>query len=282
MRGSWVDHFVAHLLCCVAGTRENGTGTRTLRQRALVEHVCRRPASSLLLTAAISLRAAASGRPNRPRPPPPLAAAPSTRLLAPAVQLATSWCRRLAALTMALVVAAAACIAFPPVELVAHEPAGPGVNGMEVGRQLLATVPPIPVLQDLPAIASFLATSFDDATEDAVKALCLCSVFVTGRALQARLGPWRWPASAAGVASAAAAYPGCDAVGDEAGDWSAGVGNIIRARFGLPPKVLPAAAAEAAAGVGQELGQPVIVRVVDDMVEVAVGETVILLHPSLP
>lgn len=108
----------------------------------------------------------------------------------------------------------------------------------------------MPVIADVPYIATFLANSFDDATEDLVKAVCLYATFSSGRLLatwvqfgvvptefhRQRADPL-WCTSA-GALTAALMYPRCDVIGDKAGDYAQAAQNIIRVRFGLPPKVV--------------------------------------------
>jgi hypothetical protein len=143
------------------------------------------------------------------------------------------------ALSLALSLAGLACVMFPPAEL-----AGPWVP-----TSPLAQLPPLPVVQDVPLLASFLAGSFDDATEDLVKVLCLYATFSSGQLLatwvqfgvlptevhRARADPL-W-CTTAGSLTAALMYPRCNVIGDKAGDYAQVAQNYIREQcFGLPPK----------------------------------------------
>lgn len=143
-------------------------------------------------------------------------------------------------LSIALSVAGLACIMFPPLELQA---AG------NVDRSPLSMLPPIPVVQDVPFLASFMANSFDDATEDLVKALCLYATYSSGQLLATWVqfgvlptayhrdrADQLWCATA-GSMTAALMYPRCNGIGDKVGDHAQKFQNYIRVElFRLPPK----------------------------------------------
>ena len=143
------------------------------------------------------------------------------------------------ALSVALSVAGFACIMFPPLELQSG-PTDPAP---------LSELPPLPVMQDIPSLASFLASSFDDATEDLVKVMCLYATYSSGQLLATWVqfgvlptayhrerADQLWCATA-GSMTAALMYPRCNGIGDRVGDYVQMFQNRIREEmFGMPPK----------------------------------------------
>ena len=146
-----------------------------------------------------------------------------------------------AALSITLSLAGLACIMFPPLEL---------QTSGNVDGSPLSMLPPIPVVQDVPSLASFVANSFDDATEDIVKVLCLYATYSSGQLLATWVqfgvlptayhrdrADQLWCATA-GSMTAALMYPRCNSIGDRVGDHAQKFQNYIRVQlFGLPPKL---------------------------------------------
>ena len=144
------------------------------------------------------------------------------------------------AFSMALSVAGLACLMFPPLEL---QPSGSDLSP-------LAMLPPLPVVQDVPFLASFVANSFDDAAEDLVKFLCLYATYGSGQLLATWVqfgvlptayhrdrADQLWCATA-GSMTAALMYPRCNGIGDKVGDYVQSFQNYIRVEmFALPPKL---------------------------------------------
>jgi hypothetical protein len=145
------------------------------------------------------------------------------------------------ALSIALSVAGLACIMFPPLELQASG---------DVDHSPLAMLPPIPVVQDVPFLASFMANSFDDAIEDFVKVICLYATYSSGQLLATwvqfgvlptayhRDRADRLWCTTAGSMTAALMYPRCNGIGDKVGDQAQKLQNYVRVElFRLPPKL---------------------------------------------
>lgn len=143
-------------------------------------------------------------------------------------------------LSIVLSITGLACVMFPPVELqsgAVHDPSP------------LSVLPPLPIVQDVPFLASFMINSFDDAVEDLVKVLCLYATYSSGQLLatwvQFGVLPTAyhrdradklWCATA-GSMTAALMYPRCNGIGDKVGDYAQIFQNFLRVElFKLPPK----------------------------------------------
>ena len=83
------------------------------------------------------------------------------------------WCRQVTAAAAVAGIAVGLCATFPPLELLEPiQDASDETGRPPVGhpKHPLSAIPPLPVAEDITALASFLVTNVDDATEDAVKA----------------------------------------------------------------------------------------------------------------
>ena len=90
--------------------------------------------------------------------------------------------RHALALSLALALAGLACLLFPPPQLLSSSTSSGSYSATPPANPL-AELPPLPVIADVPYIATFLVASFDDAIEDIVKAICLYATFSSGRLL---------------------------------------------------------------------------------------------------
>ena len=148
------------------------------------------------------------------------------------------WCRQVTAAAAVAGIAVGLCATFPPLELLEPiQDASDETGRPPVGhpKHPLSAIPPLPVAEDITALASFLVTNVDDATEDAVKAACLLGC----ASIPPLLGLAATPRLALSSAMVAAAYAPCDRLGDSLGDGTEALQLLIRSRFGLPPKPPP-------------------------------------------
>lgn len=180
--------------------------------------------------------------------------------------------RHSVALAVACALVVLLCGCYPPKET------GSG-GSADTAAEALSRAPPLPVVDELGALASFVTSSLDDASEDAAKALCVYGAHRIGGALAV----WALPITRGGrlprVARAVAGpllgfmvYPWCDVVSDRVGDQMQLVQNSFRRSFGLEEKV-PTVHAEA-----MTRNLPLVATIVDDAVEDIFKASCLLMH----